>query len=109
MDHQGFRISRMSVFLVLFPKLPAAPTTFRHLCICIPGADSKGFHSLLQAIEAEDTEGRIEIHIYLTAKIEYVPVPVSVSNPFLVTSPSSLLHSLGAFIDGTGRTWDLGL
>jgi NADPH oxidase len=29
-----------------------------------------GFQSLLQAIEAEDTEGRIEIHIYLTAKIE---------------------------------------
>ena len=31
-----------------------------------------GFQSLLQAIEAEDKEGRIEIHIYLTAKIEYV-------------------------------------
>jgi len=31
-----------------------------------------GFQSFLQAIEAEDTEGRIEIHIYLTAKIEYV-------------------------------------
>ncbi|WWD07921.1 hypothetical protein V865_006028 [Kwoniella europaea PYCC6329] len=28
------------------------------------------FHSLLQAVEAEDTEGRIEIHIYLTAKID---------------------------------------
>ncbi|KAH8080174.1 NADPH oxidase isoform 2 [Filobasidium floriforme] len=27
------------------------------------------FHSLLEAIEAEDTEQRIEIHIYLTAKI----------------------------------------
>ena len=33
----------------------------------------KGFHSLLQAVEAEDLEGRIEIHIYLTAKIEWVP------------------------------------
>jgi NADPH oxidase len=29
-----------------------------------------GFHSLLQAVEQEDTENRIEIHIYLTAKIE---------------------------------------
>jgi NADPH oxidase len=29
-----------------------------------------GFHSLLQAVEAEDMENRIEIHIYLTAKIE---------------------------------------
>ncbi|WVQ97829.1 hypothetical protein IAU59_004944 [Kwoniella sp. CBS 9459] len=28
------------------------------------------FHSLLQAVEAEDLEGRIEIHIYLTAKID---------------------------------------
>ncbi|ODO03125.1 hypothetical protein I350_05970 [Cryptococcus amylolentus CBS 6273] len=28
------------------------------------------FHSLLQAVEAEDVEGRIEIHIYLTAKID---------------------------------------
>ncbi|WWC67708.1 uncharacterized protein I206_101620 [Kwoniella pini CBS 10737] len=28
------------------------------------------FHSLLQAVEAEDIEGRIEIHIYLTAKID---------------------------------------
>ncbi|GFZ49171.1 hypothetical protein JCM24511_06921 [Saitozyma sp. JCM 24511] len=28
------------------------------------------FHSLLQAVEAEDTENRIEIHIYLTAKID---------------------------------------
>lgn len=27
------------------------------------------FHSLLEAIEAEDTDQRIEIHIYLTAKI----------------------------------------
>jgi hypothetical protein len=36
------------------------------------GADGSGFQSLLQAIEADDTEGRIEIHIYLTAKIEYV-------------------------------------
>jgi len=35
-------------------------------------ANHPGFQSLLQAIEAEDTEGRIEIHIYLTAKIEYV-------------------------------------
>jgi hypothetical protein len=38
-------------------------------------ADVPGFQSLLQAIEAEDTEGRIEIHIYLTAKIEYVSLP----------------------------------
>ena len=35
-------------------------------------ANGLGFQSLLQAIEAEDTEGRIEIHIYLTAKIEWV-------------------------------------
>ncbi|KZO94673.1 NADPH oxidase B [Calocera viscosa TUFC12733] len=28
------------------------------------------FHSLLQAIEEEDTEGRIEINIYLTAKLK---------------------------------------
>lgn len=27
------------------------------------------FHSLLEAIEAEDVDRRIEIHIYLTAKI----------------------------------------
>jgi len=32
--------------------------------------DKLGFHSLLQAVEAEDLEGKIEIHIYLTAKIE---------------------------------------
>ena len=43
---------------------------------CKPQIDSKkllltqGFHSLLQAVEAEDLEGCIEIHIYLTAKIE---------------------------------------
>ncbi|EIW68732.1 hypothetical protein TREMEDRAFT_32037 [Tremella mesenterica DSM 1558] len=28
------------------------------------------FHSLLQAVEAEDVDNRIEIHIYLTAKID---------------------------------------
>ncbi|KAK1926379.1 ferric reductase NAD binding domain-containing protein [Papiliotrema laurentii] len=28
------------------------------------------FHSLLQAVEAEGVEGRIEIHIYLTAKVD---------------------------------------
>ncbi|KAI9635465.1 ferric reductase NAD binding domain-containing protein [Dioszegia hungarica] len=28
------------------------------------------FHSLLKAVEAEDKEGRIEIHVYLTAKID---------------------------------------
>ncbi len=28
------------------------------------------FHSLLQAVEAEDMTGRIEIHIYLTAAIK---------------------------------------
>lgn len=33
-------------------------------------ADAEWFHSLLQAIEAEDREGRIEIQIYLTAKID---------------------------------------
>lgn len=33
-------------------------------------ADAGWFHSLLQAIEAEDREGRIEIHIYLTAKVD---------------------------------------
>jgi len=47
----------------------------------------KGFQSLLQAIEAEDTEGRIEIHIYLTAKIEYVSLTILNTlvhpNPFL--------------------------
>jgi hypothetical protein len=38
---------------------------------CVSSTDYiAGFHSLLQAVEAEDTENRIEIHIYLTAKIE---------------------------------------
>jgi hypothetical protein len=59
MDYPRFRFSGMYVL--------------RSPCRYV--ADISGFQSLLQAIEAEDTEGRIEIHIYLTAKIEYVSLP----------------------------------
>lgn len=58
-------------------------------------ADGIGFQSLLQAIEAEDTEGRIEIHIYLTAKIEYV-LPSSVH--LLATYPSPSFPRYGSFL-----------
>ena len=46
-----------------------------------------GFHSLLQAIEAEHTEGRIEIHIYLTAKIECVHISFASSLPISYNTP----------------------
>lgn len=81
------------------------PPTIASCRSCVPrvGADESGFHSLLQAIEAEDTEGRIEIHIYLTAKIEQVhfyPYPCYPCLNFFpvsacsMISPSSCVMSL---------------
>ena len=56
-------------------------------------ADNKGFQSLLQAIEAEDTEGRIEINIYLTAKIEYVSLTSTAHPKSTGVAPSAMVYN----------------
>lgn len=56
------------------------------------------FHSLLQAIEDQDTQNRIEINIYLTAKIKEDDVNniiVRFSHPLFLTLPTGLISISG--------------